>query len=209
MSYPNHITVISPMFGVVQGPVRGGHSQRLVYLHAYGLLIVTANEQGRLSFRELVEIDLTHWKPLPLLERLGAAIDPSTALAGFHLDDVIGSLIRVPRDSEEEERGKRPLMQILLALGQEPIDARWLDPEGGLGTLREVDEFYELGAKWDEPGTSCNPAHLRRQLAARAEAMWIGIVNEEMDEGSSADAMNQFMEWKKGETNDLTTMTTD
>jgi hypothetical protein len=126
--YPNHITVISPMFGVVQGPVRGGHSQRLVYLHAYGLLIVTANEQGRLSFRELVEIDLTHWKPLPLLERLGAAIDPSTALAGFHLDDVIGSLIRVPRDSEEEERGKRPLMQILLALGQEPIDARWLDP---------------------------------------------------------------------------------
>lgn len=199
MSYPDHITVFSPMFGVVRNHAEGGHSPRLVHLLAYALLIVTVGEQGKLTFKQLVEVDPTQSRSMPILEKLGAAIDPDTVLAGFRLDDVIGSLIRVPRDSEEEERGKRPLMQILLALGQEPIDARWLDQEGGLGTLREVDILYALGAEWDEPGTRYNPARLRQQLAARAQAIWLGILVDRMEDGDGIEAIVQFLEWKKGE----------
>ncbi len=209
MSYPNHLTVISPMFGVINDAVKGGHSSRLVYLLAFAVLIVTRDENGKLTFRQQIDIDPTQARSIPILEKLGEAIDPDTVLAGFRLDHVVGSLIRVPRDSEEEERGKRPLMQILLALGQEPIDAYWLDQGGGLDTLRQVDILYELGADWDEPGTTYIAAKLRQQLAARAQSIWLAIAVDRMEEEDGVDAIEQFLEWKKGEANELATTSTD
>lgn len=209
MSYPHHMTVISPMFGVIHDPVKGGHSSRLVYLLAFAVLIVTRDESGKLTFNPQIEVDPTQARSMPILEKLGAAMDPDTVLAGFRLDHVVASLIRVPRDSEEEERGKRPLMQILHALGQEPIDAYWFDQGGGLDTLRQVDILYELGAEWDEPGTTYNPARLREQLAARAQSVWLAIAVDRMEEGDGIDAIEQFLEWKKGEANELTTDATD
>jgi len=193
------MTVVSPMFGIVQDPANGGHSRRLVYLRGCAVLVVTRDPDGRLSFRQRVEVDLTHTQSLCILEHLGNSIDPDTVLAGFRLDYVMGSLIRVPRDSDEEERGKRPLSQVLLALGQEPIDAYWLDQSGGLDTLRQVDILYELEANWDEPGMSLNPARLRQQLYGRAQSCWLAIAVDQMEEAESIDAIEQFLEWKKGE----------
>lgn len=204
MPYPIHMTVVSPMFGIVQDSADGGHSRRLVYLTACAVLIISRDPEGRLSFRQHVEVDLTHTQSLSILEHLGNHINSDTVLAGFRLDYVMASLIRVPRDSDEEERGKRPLSQILLALGQEPIDAYWLDQGGGLDTLRQVDMLYELGADWDEPGMTLNAARLRQQLYGRAQSCWLAIAVDQMEEANSVDAIEQFYEWKKGERNELT-----
>jgi len=197
MSYPNHLTVVSPLFAVANDPVKGGHGRRLVYLIAFAVLIVSRDDNGKLNFRQQVEVDPTHSRSLPILEKLGELIDPDTVLAGFRLDHVVGSLIRVPRDSEEEDLGKRPLMQILLALGQEPIDAYWLDQSGGLDTLRQVDLLYELGAEWDQPGTTYNPARLRQQLAGRTHSAWLAIAVDRMEEEGGIDAIEQLLEWKR------------
>lgn len=207
MLYPTHMTVVSPMFGIVQDPAIGGHSRRLIYLFGFAVLVVTRDPDGKLNFRQQVQVDLNYTQSLSVLEHLGNSIGRDTVLAGFRLDHVMASLIRVPRDSDEEERGKRPLSQVLLALGQEPIDAYWLDQGGGLDTLRQVDILYELQADWDEPGMTLNPARLRQQLNGRAHSCWLAIVVDQMEETDSIDAIEQFLEWKKGETNDVATET--
>jgi len=191
------------MFEVVRDPLKGGHSPRLVYLTAYAILIAIRAENGKLTFHQQIEVDPTQARSMPILEKLGTAIDPATVLWGLRLDHAIGALIRVPRDSEEEERGRRSLLQILLGLGQEPIDAFWLDEGGGLDTLRQVDLRYDLGAEWDEPGAIYNPARLRQQLAGRAQAIWIAITLDRMKEQDGSEAIEQFLNWKKGDANDV------
>lgn len=205
MTYPNHMTAISPMFRVVRDPVKDSHSPRLIYLMAYAILVARRDENGKLTFRQQIELDPARARSVPILEKLGAAIDPATVLSGFRLDHAVGSLVRVPRDSEEEERGKRPLMQVLLALGQEPIDACWLDEGGGLDTLRQVDLLYGLGAEWDKPGATYNPSRLRRQLAGRAQSIWSAIVLDQMEEEDGSGAIEQLLDWKKGEENEVNT----
>lgn len=175
MDYPGKLSIIVPAFAVVNDAMdTRNFSQRLVFMRAFAVLHAVRASDGRIAFRERIELDSAGDRSIDLFIRLGDELDADASLAGWRLDQMIGSLIRLPRDSEREAEGKTPLMQLKLALGSEPVDVAWFDDHGGMPTLRQVAARHALEGDWDE-GNSVNPALLRRRLSARARTIWAAI----------------------------------
>lgn len=175
MDYPHKLSILVPAFALVNDAMdTRNFSQRLVFMRAFAVLHAVRASDGRIAFGERVELDPAGDQSIDLLMKLGDELGADATLAGWRLDHIIGSLIRLPRDSEREAEGKMPLMRLKLALGSEPVDAAWFDDHGGMPTLRQVAARHALEADWDE-GLTANPALLRRRLSARARTIWAAI----------------------------------
>jgi len=175
MIYPKKLSIVVPAFAVVNDAGnKPGFSQRLVFMPAFAILHAARDAHGRIAFRERVEFDPAGEQSINLLAKLGDELEPDTTLGGWRLDHIVGSLVRLPRDSEREAEGKTPLMRLQLALGAQPVDVAWFDDHGGLPTLRQVAARHALMADWNE-GLSANPALARRRLSARARTTWAAI----------------------------------
>lgn len=184
MDYPTKITVIAPHFRMIDDDkLTGTHSARLVMLEAFAALTVSVDEQGHAQFRQEVEVDDTGDRSVYLLRRLTEAFTAEMALAGFRLDHVLASLVRVPRDSENEAEARDALLRIKLALTQPPIDAWWLASKPFVVLTAAAIQFG-LPARWEEPVTTANPRLCRATLAARAQSMWAAIVADRMPAGN-------------------------
>ncbi len=157
-------------------------SDRLVYLSAFGLLYAAQHDDGSIVFRERIERDPTGDQTMDLLTHLGEELEPNTALAGWRLDKLIASLIRLPRDSDREAEGKSPLIQLRLALGNHPIDIGWYDRDGGLSTLMQAALRHSLPAQWCGPQSS-NPYLTPQRLSARVRSIWAAIADKLLEQG--------------------------
>lgn len=185
MTYPPKITVIAPHFRMIDDDkLTGTHSSRLVMLEAFAALTVTVDEQGHAQLHQQVEIDDVGDRSVHLLRRLTRPLTAETVLAGFRLDYVLASLMRVPRDSEREEEAKNALLRIKLALTQPPIDAWWLASKPFL-ILSTAAIQFGLPARWEEPVTTANPQLCRATLVARAQSMWAAIAADRMPVGNA------------------------
>jgi len=185
MIYPKNLTIIVPAFAVVNDPGdKRNFSQRLVFISAFAILHASRGTDGRISFRERVECDPSGNRTIDLLKQLGEELEPDTTLAGWRLDYIVGSLIRLPRDSEREDEGKTPLLQLQIALAQEPLDVAWFDSGGGLLTLRQVAARHGLRAEWDKAASS-NPILTGDRLSARARTIWAAIAEKMLEQGDA------------------------
>ena len=185
MIYPKNLTIIVPAFAVVNDPDdKSNFSQRLVFLSAFAILHAHQGADGRITFRETVEVDRSGERTIDLLKQLGDELEPNSTLAGWRLDYIVGSLIRLPRDSEREAEGKTPLMQLQFALCAEPVDVGWFDDSGGLPTLRQSAAGHALEAEWDKSACS-NPTLTRQRLSARARTIWAAIADKSLETGDA------------------------
>lgn len=197
MDYPPKITVIAPHFRMVDdAKLTGTHSARLVLLEAFATLTVLLDDRGRAHFRQQVEIDPTGDQSVHLLQKLTRPLNAETVLAGFRLDHVLASLVRVPRDSEHEAEAKNALLRMKLALSQPPIDGWWLASKPFL-VLNAAAIQFGLPARWEEPVTVANTTTCRATLAARAQSMWAAIVADRMPAGDPRRrAFADFDRWR-------------
>ncbi|MCY7281509.1 MAG: hypothetical protein LH610_11575 [Sphingomonas bacterium] len=185
MIYPKNLTIIVPAFAVVTDPGDNRNfSQRLVFMSAFAILHANQGPDGRITFRERIEFDRTGDQSIDLFKQLGDELEPDTTLAGWRLDFIVGSLIRLPRDSEREAQGKTPLMKLQFALGAEPVDVGWFDNSGGLPTLRQAAARHALAAEWDKTACS-NPTLTRQRLSARARTIWAAIADKSLETGDA------------------------
>lgn len=183
MTYPSRTTVIAPHFRVVDDDnLTGTHSHRLVFLEAFAALTVAVDDEGHARFHQQVQVDTAGDRSVQLLRRLTRPLTCETVLAGFRLDQVLGSLVRVPRDSEQEALAKTALLRLQLSLAQPPIDTWWMSSHPLL-FLTAVAVQYGLPAKWQTPITTYNPLLCRQTLAARAQTMWAAIAADRMPTG--------------------------
>ena len=185
MIYPKNLTIIVPAFTVVTDPGdKRNFSQRLVFMSAFAILHANQGADGRITFRERVELDRSGKRTIDLLKQLGDELEPAMTLGGWRLDYIVGSLIRLPRDSEREAEGKTPLMQMQFALCAEPVDVGWFDDSGGLPTLRQAAARHALAAEWDQSACS-NPTLTRQRLSARARTIWAAIADKSLEQGDA------------------------
>lgn len=183
LTYPSKITVIAPHFRMIDDDkLTGTHSGRLVILEAFAALTVTVDDQGHAQFHQQVEIDDAGDRSVHLLRRMTEALTTDTVLAGFRLNHVLASLVRVPRDSEHEAEAKDALLRIKLALTRSPIDAWWLASKPFV-VLNAVAIQFELAARWEEPVTTANARLCRATLAARTQSMWAAIAADRIPAG--------------------------
>ena len=185
MNYPDKLTVIVPAFSIITDTKdQRGFSQRLVFMLAFAILHADQGADGRITFRERVEFDRSGERTIDFLKQLGDELEPDTTLAGWRLDLMVGSLIRLPRDSEREAEGRTPLVQLQFALSAEPVDVGWFDDSGGLPTLRQAAARHALEADWDN--SACfNPTLTRRRLSARARTIWAAIADLQLEQGDA------------------------
>ena len=198
MNYPDKLCVLSPHIATV--PVlteldRQHHPA--VYLRAFATLTVIRVEEGRFSFHQLCKQDSDGSNSVNLLMALCNVLDVcGGSLAAFRLPDLANSLVRVPEGSELRVPGKAALMHFRDAMLRRPIDAALLDADGGMPTLKRMALAHDLMAEWDEPGAGYNPARLRTQLTARAQAMWLAIARHRLSPAEFRTAEEDFLAWK-------------
>lgn len=197
MFYPNKLNIIAPLFRAVDDGNTRGHSSRLIYLDAFAVLTVARDSNGRFTFEEATGADPIGNGSVSLLAGLVGALDPDAVLCGFRLHDVVGSLVRCPRDSEREAEAEDPFRQLVLALGQNPIDLYWIDADGGFDTLKQLSATFDLPAEWDEAASGPNVLRLRMRLSARAETMWLAIVHHRLTGNDQWQALADFVHWKE------------
>jgi hypothetical protein len=178
------MTVILPDFRVLVDNNTRAFSNRLVMMPAYAVLHACRREDGRIAFRERIEVDPTGDRTITLLASLGNELESDATIAGWRLDRQVASLVRLPRDSDREDEGKAPLMRLGLALGNQPIDVAWFDHDGGLRTLVDVAARYGLPAEWRDQ-QSGNPTIVRQRLSARARSIWAAAADKLLEKGEA------------------------
>ena len=200
MSYPDKISVITPLFTTISTKALDpkAFGRQYVYLKAFGLLTVTRESDGCFRFAEDIQLDGIGNRSISLLIGLCNQIAQDTSLAGWKLDFAIASLLRVPRDSDREADARLPLMRLLLALGQEPIDAWWLEEDGALGLLSDLATEYRLPAEWDQLPAFTNPARLRQQLSGRVRSIWLAIARDRLGDDEFERATGDFRAFSMG-----------
>ena len=104
----------------------------------------------------------------------GAAREPD-----FDPRDELGIAPRRLR-AERLIDAREPLMRLLMALGQEPIDVSWLSSANGIDVLDTIASDLSLTAEWDQLPATFNPVRLRQQLAGRVQSIWLAIANDRM-----------------------------
>jgi len=199
LSYPDKLLVVSPHIRTVPMPFGpGSHNRRTILLEAFAALLVTRDEHGRFGIQEMYQHDETGARSVDLLIDLcGLMEDDRTALGAFRIGDLAASLVQVPLGSSDQVRGKVALLYLRDAVMRQPIDAALLDDQGGMPTLKRAALACDLMAEWDEPGAGYNPERLRRQLTARAQAIWVAIAKARLPAGDAWQAMFDFAAWKE------------
>lgn len=196
MIYPPRMTVIAPHIRCIDDESLTGTHGRLIFLESFATLTVTLDDSGIACFEERVDLDTDGTRSVPLLCGMTDRIDGDTVLAGFRLDHVMASLMRVPRDSMHEAAGREALLKLKLGLIRAPIDAWWLDRKP-LDFLNGVAAEHGLPAEWDQPVNPLNPALCRRRLSARASTLWAAIVANRLPAGDQRRRIfAQFDRWR-------------
>lgn len=202
-NYPTDLTVIDCDFRKVTVNNADQFSRHLVYLRGFALLRARQSETGNLEFNEAIATDLaeTGDVSLDLLTNLAEQVDPDSAIGGWQLARLVASLVRLPRDSEREQDGIRPLMRFTAALAQQPLDARWLATGKATIPLHQiaVSRGYSA-ADWGErekDALQLNPALVERRLSHRVRSIWVAFAQSLMAVGDDRRrAFAAFDQWE-------------
>ena len=92
---------------------------------------------------------------------LAAEIDADTSLAGYRLDRMVDSLVRVPCGDVRDADCKPALLKLQAALANEVQDAFWYDRHR---SLEDFARDFDLPAEWHRKSRQVNPNMLEREV---------------------------------------------
>lgn len=184
MQYPDKLTIILPQFTTVIDQNKRAYSNKLVFFPAFAVLHAERQCNDQIVFRERIELDPVGDQSVELLTKLGDELGSDTTLCGWRLDRQVASLIRLPRDSDREEEGRAPLLQLSSALSNKPIDVGWFDRASGLPTLIDAAARHSLPAQWRDQ-RSARAAIDAQLLAAQARSVWAAIADKLLQKGEA------------------------
>jgi hypothetical protein len=130
-----------------------------------------------------------------VLDALTSHLDPDDSLAGYRLDRIIASLIRVPDGEPREESALPSLQRLQAALANDVRDAEWYDRVGS-HSLEQLASDYALPADWHGPNRQLNPCVLERALSAKAQSVWLLIAHEWLSAEDLRRAMADYDHWR-------------
>lgn len=194
-SYPAKVAVIVPEFVITAEAPASSTSRPYVFLNGFSILKVERAGRG-FRFDETRGIDESGMASVDLLDRLAAEFDEDCSVAGYRLDQVIASLVRVPRDDPRDAKCKPALVQLRSALQNDVHDVHWFADRPAHRSLEALTERYDLPCEWGRPGTGGNPAMLERRLSARAQAIWLMLAIELLPETESRRAQANYDAWR-------------
>ncbi len=173
-------------------------NRRAVFLRAFAALVVLQSADGRFAFTEFYRHDQLGNASVELLIEMCRLLEEyDMALGAFRLRDLAASLVQVPIGCELEIPGKVALMNLRDAFMRHPIDAALLDEEGGIPSLMRAALANDLMAEWNKPGADYNPARLRLQLTARAQALWLAVAKDRLSAADMRQATQDYLTWKE------------
>lgn len=193
-NYPAKMAVVIADFVKIDGDQQSGDPSRFVFLNAFSILTVERRGRG-FHFDELRQIDESGNGGAELLLALADAVDDETSLAGYRIDELVGSLIRVPCGDLRDAQCKPALLKLKAALGNEVQDAFWYDRERHR-SLEDLASDYDLPAEWHRQGRQVNLNMLERELSAKAQSVWLSIANELLTTDELRRANADYDQWR-------------
>jgi hypothetical protein len=193
-NYPPKMAVVICDFVIVDGEQHSGDSSRFVFLNAFAILKIERIGRG-FRFEEIRQLDETSTGGGDLLMSLAAEIDDDTSLAGYRLDQMVGSLVRVPCGDVRDADCKPALLKLQAALANEVHDAFWFDRDRHRG-LEDFARDFDLPAEWHRKSRQVNPNMLEREVSARAQTVWLSIAHELLTSVELRRAAADYDHWR-------------
>ena len=193
-NYPPKLAVVIPDFVTVKGDQSQGDPCRFVLLNAFAILSVERLGRG-FKFEEVRQVDETGTRGVDLLMDLSAQLDADTSLAGYRLDQVIGSLVQVPCGDPRDAECKPALLRLKAALANEVQDAAWFDRDR-YRSLEDLARDYDLPAEWHRATRQGNSKMLERELSAKAQSVWLSIAHELLPMEELRRATADYDQWR-------------
>lgn len=193
-NYPSKLAVVIPDFVIVEGDESRGDPRRFVILNAIAILRVERFGRG-FKFEEAHQVDETGTRGADLLIELTAHLDADTSLAGYRLDQLIGSLVQVPCDDPRDAACKPALLRLKASLTNEVQDAYWFDRDR-YRSMEDLAADYELPAEWHRATRQGNPNMLERELSAKAQSAWLCIAHELLTADELRRATTDYDHWR-------------
>lgn len=193
-NYPAKMAVVICNFVVVAGDQQSGDPSRFVFLNAFSMLKIERIGRG-FRFEEIRQLDETGTGGVDLLISLTAEIDDDTSLAGYRLDRMVGSLVRVPCGDARDASCKPGLLKLQAALAHDVQDAFWYDRDRHR-SLEDLARDYDLPAQWHRATRQGNPNMLERELSAKAQSVWLSIAHELLPMDELRRATADYDQWR-------------
>ncbi len=193
-NYPAKLAVVSPDFVTVEADESPCGPRRLVFLNAYAIFKVERLGRG-FRFGAAHQVDETGTRGVDLFMDLTGHLDADTSLAGHRLDQVIGSLVRVPCDDPRDAACKPALLRLQASLANDVQDAAWFDRDRHQ-SLEQVAGDYGLPAEWHRKNRQSNPNMLERELSAKAQSAWLLIAHELLPTSELRRATADYDQWR-------------
>ncbi len=193
-NYPAKMAVVIADFVSIDGDGQSGDPSRFVFLNAFSILKIERRGRG-FHFDEIRRIDESGNAGAELLLALADEIDHETSLAGYRIDELVGSLVRVPCGDLRDAECKPALLKLKAMLGNEVQDAFWYDQERHR-SLEDLASDYDLPAEWHRHGRQVSPHMLERELSAKAQSVWLSIANELLTTDELRRANADYDQWR-------------
>lgn len=193
-NYPAKMAVVICDFVVATGDQQSCDPSRFVFLNAFSMLKIERIGRG-FRFEEIRQLDETGTGGVDLLISLTAEIDDDTSLAGYRLDRMVGSLVRVPCGDACDASCKPGLLKLQAALANDVQDAFWYDRDRHR-SLENLASDYDLPAEWHRTTRQGNPNMLERELSAKAQSVWLSIAHELLPMDELRRATADYDQWR-------------
>lgn len=193
-NYPANLAVVVPDFLMAEEGANGSDQSHYVFLNALAVLKVERHGRG-FCFREDRQVDEIGTAGVALLNKALSQLDPDASLAGYRLDRTVAALVRVPREDLHEAAAKPALLRLQAALANNVQDAAWYDRDPQR-SVEQLARDYDLPAEWHRSTRQLNPCMLERELAAKAQSVWLAIAHACLSSDELRRALADYDQWR-------------